>query len=215
MAVLSMMESSDDVLVEAARHSPVAFGVIYDRYVDAIYTYVRYRVEDEGDVEDLTAQTFQHALAGLPAYQSRGLPFGAWLYRIAHNLVANWHRRQGRHPEVSFEGLEEEKEGAAQVAFVDLSPAPGPGTEVGEVEIDALFDRQILLQAMARLGEDRQALLIYKFNQGLSNAEIASILGRSEGAIKSLYHRTLLELRAQLDPAAASATASEVDHDQP
>lgn len=203
MAVLSTMEHDDDSLVEAARQSPEAFGPLYDRYVDAIYSYVRYRIADEGDAEDLTAQTFQRALASLPAYQNRGLPFGAWLYRIAHNLVANWHRHEGRHPQTSLEGLEDEPDGMAQVAIA-AQPAL-PGTQ----EVESLFDRQILLQALGRLGEDRQALLIYKFNQGLSNAEIAGILGRSEGAVKSLYHRTLLELRTQLDPGAATAAPSE------
>ncbi len=197
MAVLSMVEPQDNALVEAARQSPEAFGALYDRYVDAIYSYIRYRVPDEGDAEDLTAQTFHRALTNLPAYESRGLPFGAWLYRIAHNLVANWHRHEGRHPQTSLEGLDEEPEG--------LTVALPPSVH----EVDTMFERELLLVALGRLEEDRQALLIYKFSQGLSNAEIATILGRSEGAIKSLYHRTLLELRAQLDPGAALAARSE------
>ena len=104
--------------------------------------------------------------------------------RIHHNLVANWHRRQGRHQQSHWEHLEE-----------------APGANVGNPDnrdADALFNRHLLLSALRLLEEDRQALLVYKFGQGLSNAEIAAILGRTEGAVKSLYHRTLSELRAQL-----------------
>lgn len=182
------------MLVAAARTDPEAFGRLYDRYVDMIYSYVQYRVGNATDAEDLTAQTFHRALAGLSTYESRGHPFAAWLYRIAHNLVANWHRRQGRHQQSAWENIEE-----------------APGADVGNPDnrdADALFSRQLLLSALRLLEEDRQALLVYKFGQGLSNAEIAVILGRTEGAVKSLYHRTLSELRAQLGTNPEEGTAT-------
>lgn len=192
--MLHTVEPHDDVLVAAARTDPEAFGRLYDRYVDMIYSYVQYRIGNATDAEDLTAQTFHRALAGLSTYESRGHPFAAWLYRIAHNLVANWHRRQGRHQQSTWENIEE-----------------APGVDVGNPDnrdADALFSRQLLLSALRLLEEDRQALLVYKFGQGLSNAEIAVILGRTEGAVKSLYHRTLSELRAQLGTNPDEGTAT-------
>ena len=182
--MLHTVEPDDDTLVAEARTDPAAFGRLYDRYVDVIYNYIHYRIPNTHDAEDLTAQTFQRALAGLSTYESRGHPFAAWLYRIAHNLVANWHRRQGRHPQTPWETLEDE-------------PALQTGNQ-DDREADALFNRHLLLSALHNLEEDRQALLVYKFSQGLSNAEIAAILGRTEGAVKSLYHRTLGDLREQL-----------------
>ncbi len=199
VAVLHTVEPHDDVLVAEARSNPEAFGRLYDRYGDAIYTYIRYRIANTGDAEDLTAQTFQRALVSLSTYESRGHPFAAWLYRIAHNLVANWHRRQGRHRQTPWEALED-----------DPTAAVG-NTENGD--IDNLFNRQMLLAALRLLEEDRQALLVYKFSQGLSNAEIAAILGRSEGAVKSLYHRTLSELRAQLNAGPDGAQQRDQHHD--
>jgi len=194
VAVLHTVEPHDDVLVAEARLNAEAFGRLYDRYGDAIYNYIRYRIANTSDAEDLTAQTFHRALVSLSTYESRGHPFAAWLYRIAHNLVANWHRRQGRHRQTPWEDLADDP--AAQAGTSDDSDA------------DTLFNRQLLLSAMRLLEEDRQALLVYKFSQGLSNAEIAAILGRTEGAIKSLYHRTLSELRAQLNAGPDGATTT-------
>jgi RNA polymerase sigma-70 factor, ECF subfamily len=92
-----LQEPNDDAaLVAAAKADNAAFGPLYERYVGRIYNYLYYRTGNAHDAEDLTARVFQRALIGLERYTSRGLPFSAWLYRIAHNLVANWHRDQGR-----------------------------------------------------------------------------------------------------------------------
>jgi RNA polymerase sigma-70 factor (ECF subfamily) len=112
-------------------------------------------------------------------YRHRGLPFSAWLYRIAHNLVANWHRDNSRRKEIPLdEGM-----------YRRVEPSH---PELNLVEAE---EREILLGVIRRLPPDRQQLLILKFVDHLSNAEIGQIMGRSEGAIKSLYHRTLLTLR--------------------
>ena len=118
------------------------------------------------------------------SYDDRGVPFSAWLYRIAHNLVANWHRDRSRRKVISLDDL-----GRWQVN------EEGP-------EASALLaeDRAALLSAVRRLPSDRQELLALKFVEHLSNAEIGGVMGRSEGAIKSLYHRTLMSLREELQP---------------
>ncbi len=185
--MLCLLEKSESELVERAKTDPAAFGELYSRHVDQIYNYIYHRVGHVAEAEDLTARTFQRALSGMGAYIDRGLPFGAWLFRIAHNLTANWHRDQSRRVSVSLDGLDDGFEGA-------MLRDP-----LGDQLAARLLAHARVSEAIRRLEPDRQALLILKFNQGLSNVEIAAVLGRSESAIKSLYHRTLIALREQLD----------------
>ncbi|MCS7178892.1 MAG: sigma-70 family RNA polymerase sigma factor [Anaerolineae bacterium] len=170
-------------LVRRARHDPEAFGLLYERYVAQIYRYLYYRTGNPQDAEDLTARTFYRALEHLPRYQERGVPFSAWLYRIAHNIVVNWLRDRSRRPVVALEHV------AAQ---------SGPEGDPLQT-LETQEERERLLQAFYSLPPERQELLILKFVEGMTNAQIGEILGRSEGAIKSLYHRTLLDLREKLE----------------
>ena len=180
-----MLEISESELIDRAKADPRAFGELYHRHVDAIYSYAYHRVGNPVDAEDLTARTFQRALASMPAYVDRGAPFAAWLYRIAHNLIANWHRDQGRRQAVSLDGL-----GAG---IDDLTTDSDDGLAI------QAWTHARVADAVRQLDPERQDLLILKFTHGLSNTEIAATLGRTESAVKSLYHRTLLALREQLD----------------
>ena len=180
-----VLDLDDAALVARAKAEGEAFGVLYERYVKKIYNYMYYRTGNEHDAEDLTARVFQRALAHLEHYTERGLPFSAWLYRIAHNLVANWHRDQGRHKVLPLE----------HVASQELQAL---GAERPEAMTETRQEREALRQAVRRLPGERQELLILKFVERLSNAEIGAIMNRSEGAVKSLYHRTLLALRDEL-----------------
>lgn len=183
--VLLVEDSLDEAtLVELAKTDPDAFGLLYERYVDKIYHYVYYRTGNQHDAEDLTARVFIQAMKHLPRFVQRGAPFSSWLYRIAHNLVANWHRDRSRRQVVSLDRL----------ATVGDQEAEVPLQRVAQGE------RQVaLLAAIRRLPAERQALLILKFVEHLPNAEIGQIMGRSEGAIKSLYHRTLIGLRQEME----------------
>jgi RNA polymerase sigma-70 factor (ECF subfamily) len=107
------------------------------------------------------------------------VPFSAWLYRIAHNLVANWHRDNSRKKEVPL----------------DDNPEADRQSEHPEAELIRGQQLDHLMKILRRLTSERQQLIILKFVEDLSNAEIGVIMGRSEGAIKSLYHRTLNSLR--------------------
>ena len=171
----------DEDLIERARVDPVAFGQLYDRYVNRIYNYIYHRVGNQHDAEDLTARTFYRALAHIERYVDRGAPFSAWLYRIAHNLVANWHRDRARRQTIALD--------EALAVMAQSSP---------HEEAEARERSDALKKAIRKLDGDRQQLLILKFAEGLSNAEVGQIMGRSEGAIKSLYHRTLLALQEEL-----------------
>ena len=174
-------QASDTELIIQAKEDPDAFGALYGRYVGKIYNYLYYRVGNHHDAEDLTARTFFRALKHVKNYEERGAPVSAWFYRIAHNLVANWYRDQGRCPIVSLEAVP---------ASDSLDP-PEAVTLVNE-------EREQLLNAIQLLPADRQQLIILKFVERLSNAEIGAIMERTEGAIKSLYHRTLTALRQEL-----------------
>ncbi|MCE2471464.1 MAG: sigma-70 family RNA polymerase sigma factor [Anaerolineae bacterium] len=172
-------ELEDRELVALAKDDAEAFGELYARYVKKMYSYIFHRTGNTQDAEDLTAKVFIRAYSHIGNYVDRGAPFQAWLYRIAHNLVANWHRDQARRKIIALDDY---------VAHSLQSEAPERLAE--DVE-----ERDQLMEAVRRLPEERQQLLLLKFIEQLSNAEIGEIMGRTEGAIKSLYHRTLLALR--------------------
>ncbi len=180
---MSEQYHEEEILQLASQGDAEAFGILYERYAPRIFNYVYYRTGNIHDAEDLTARVFQRALKHIHRYTDRGLPFSAWLYRIAHNLVANWHRDRSHHQEIAID---------------DLVPMP-TAQEHPETMLLRVEEQEILLRAIRRLPPDRQHLLILKFVEDLSNAEIGRIMGRSEGAIKSLYHRTLLSLRTYLE----------------
>lgn len=175
--------SDQEAVKRAAEGDKEAYGVIYERYVQQIYRYIYYRTGDHHEAEDLTARVFMRALRHIKNYKERGLPLSAWLYRIAHNLVVNWHRDNHRRQYVSLDEIE----------------LPHVFHEQPEHNVMQNEEKEQLLKAIRRLPAERQQLLILKFVERLSNAEIGKIMGRSEGAVKSLYHRTLFSLRCAIN----------------
>jgi RNA polymerase sigma-70 factor (ECF subfamily) len=173
----------EPALVAAARHDPTAFGVLYERYIERIYAYIYHRVGNVQDTEDLTARTFYRAIDKLNMYEDRGLPFSAWLFRIAHNLVANWHRDRGRRRFLSLDRLWSHSQ----------------ESDTPEERLEKAETHQALWDAINRLPAERRDLLLYKFSSRLSNLEIGQMMNKSEGAIKSLYFRTLSTLRKELE----------------
>jgi RNA polymerase sigma-70 factor (ECF subfamily) len=171
------------VLALASQGNQDAFGALYERYVERIFNYVYYRTGNVHDAEDLTARVFYRALNHISNYTDRGVPFSAWLYRIAHNLIANWHRDRSRHLEIPL----------------DDAPTLHYKGEPPETALMHGQDQEALLKLIRHLPGERQHLLILKFVEQMSNAEIGQTMGRSEGAVKSLYHRTLLALRDNLE----------------
>jgi RNA polymerase sigma-70 factor (ECF subfamily) len=191
----------EQVLAQAIQGDSEAFGILYERYVERIYNYIYYRTGNPFDAEDLTERVFIRALRHIGNYHNRGLPLSAWLYRIAHNLVANWHRDNSRRREIPLD------EGIAA-----SHPSEQPEQELVHSE-----EKEHLLKVIRTLPVDRQQLLILKFVEHLSNTEIGLVMGRTEGAIKSLYHRTLLSIRDELvvSPAAQQWIASKEGETQP
>lgn len=182
MALPELEYNEDDVLALASKGDKDAFGMLYEHYTERIFNYVYYRTGNIHDAEDLTARVFQRAMGHIRNYTDRGVPFSAWLYRIAHNLVANWHRDHSRKQEIPLDDL-------------PILPAKGDHPEMALIHTE---EQDALLRLIRRLPSERQNLLILKFVEDMSNAEIGQIMGRSEGAVKSLYHRTLLSLRDEI-----------------
>ncbi|MBI2864630.1 MAG: sigma-70 family RNA polymerase sigma factor [Chloroflexi bacterium] len=172
------MSEPEYILVERAKADPEAFGVLYERHLTRVYSYMYNRTGSVPDAEDLTEKVFFQALTHMRSYDSRGIPFSVWLLRIAHNLVANWHRDNSRRRTIRLD---------------DVEPA---GEDPPDVERQE--ERATVRKALANLPSDRQHLLVLKFVEELSNSEIGQVMGRSEGAVKALLHRTLISLRKGL-----------------
>jgi len=164
----------ETTLVQRARQlDRDAVSALYRQHVQAIYRYVYYRVGDASVAEDLTAEVFLRAIEGLPDYEPRGIPFVAWLYRIARARVVDHFRQQKR---------------VEKVALDESFPSDG---ESPLAEAERSFFHEDLKVALRQLTPNQQQVIILKFVEGLSNAEVAQILGKTEGAVKSLQHRAL------------------------
>jgi len=164
-------------LILAAQRDRAAFTPLYERYVDQIYAYAYSLTHNRELAEDVTAATFARAIEELPRFEWRGVPYSAWLYRVAANLVARDRRRPGwieLSPHVSDEGV-------------------GPEEEVARLDRDAH-----LRAAVDELPPDQRQAVLLRFGGDLRNREIAEIMGRSEGAIKLLTFRAMTTLRRRL-----------------
>jgi len=170
------VQDEHDLVRKAQDYDPEAFGEIYERYYNGVYRYIYYRVGEQTLAEDLTMEVFVKAMEAIDTYTFRGVPFSAWLYRIASNLVVDHFRRQPAQGAVSLE----EKLVASM--------------EVPAQALESEFAHHALRRALAELTDDQQQVVILKFVDGLSNLEVAQILGKTEGAVKSLQHRALASL---------------------
>ncbi len=159
-----------------------AFAELYEAYADRVYRYLLVRTSRPAEAEELTSRTFLQAFANLGRYRGRGAGFGAWLMTIAHNLLANWYRDRGRRPTAPLDD-------ALSV------PSETPGPEASLLRSESV--RQVR-HAIGRLAPERQRLVALKYAHGMSNAEIGRMMGRTEGAVKALHHRTLRQLQAEL-----------------
>jgi RNA polymerase sigma-70 factor (ECF subfamily) len=166
-------------LVEAAKKDPAAFAQLYDRYVDAIHAYVYHQTGSWERAEDVTATTFMRAYAEIGKFEWRGVPYSAWLYRVASNQILRDHRRPG------------------WIELPDSLVDPGEGPEEAALRSDRLAKVQAAVRRLPR--NQRQAITL-RFGAGLRNAEVAQVMRKSEGAVKLLIFRGLGKLEEQLGP---------------
>lgn len=169
--------------VRAAQRDPHAFDRLYRRYLDRVYSYAFYQLGDHHDAEDATERTFLAALAAIDRFHDEGSTFRAWLFRIAHNAIANSHRTRRRR---RTEPITNARQQAA------------PGADPAGVVARADQQREIRA-ALARLPAERRQAILLRFVDELSAREIGAVLDRSEGAARVLLHRALRDLADQLD----------------
>jgi RNA polymerase sigma-70 factor, ECF subfamily len=178
-----MHPEASERLIARARRDPTAFGEIYDLYLSRVYAFCRSRTSSAEEAEDLTAQTFERALASIERYESRGAPMSSWLFRIAGNLIVDRGRRSGR-----TTGLDED--------------VPEPATHDPEDDPETMVERweraAFLRDRLSTLPADQQEAIRLRYWQDASTAEIAERLGRSENATKQLLHRAITTLRARV-----------------
>jgi RNA polymerase sigma-70 factor (ECF subfamily) len=171
------MDGDDDRLaaeaahIEAAQRDPTRFDVLYEDTFDAVFAFVAKRVPNRGDVEDITSVVFQKALAALPSYEWRGVPFLAWLLRIAANEISRGRRPSG--------------------GPLSVDP-PVDDQELADVE-----RRATIFRLLRVLPPEQRQVLVLRFAHDRSLQQVATTLGRSEGAIKQLQYRALQTLRRQ------------------
>ncbi len=156
-----------------------AFAALYERHLPDIYSYLLAHTGRAEDAADLAQQVFMRALAAFPRYQQRDAPVSVWLFRIAHNLMVDFHRR--RRPAVTWESLPESSHPAA----IDDVEATVIGHEDGER----------LSTILARLDPAKRDLLALRFAAGLTVREIAAVLGRRDAAVRSELRRLLHALQ--------------------
>ena len=169
--------------VRASQADRRAFGTLYRRYLDRVYGYAFYLLGDHHDAEDVTERTFLAALAAIGTFRDTGASFRSWLFRIAHNQIANALRSRGRRSADSIDLVEQPS-----------APSSDPAVLVGAAD-----EARTLRRALGALSTDRRQVLVLRFVDGLSAREIGAVLGRSEGAVRVLQHRALRELATSLE----------------
>lgn len=155
---------------------PVALGSIYDQYATKIYSYIYHRTGDSVLAEDLAGDVFVRMLEAMRSDRGWQTSLQGWLFRIAHNLIVDHFRRASKR-----DGVELDERWMA--------------AEKPEHTFEGLFSSNQLRLGMRFLTEEQQQVVVLKFVEGLSNAEVADVLGKSEGAVKALQHRGLSALR--------------------
>ena len=160
-----------------------AFGILYSRYMHSIYRYIYFRVGDEMEAEDMTEDVFVRAWKALPRYQFGKYPFTSWIYRIAHNLVVDGYRR---------EPLPATVDAIEMVLLPDREPLP---EELLMQEDDSVT----LAQAIRKLSQEEQQVIVLRFIQGLTHTQVGKIIGKTKGASRVIQHRGLRSLNKNLN----------------
>jgi RNA polymerase sigma-70 factor, ECF subfamily len=173
-----MADADERLLVEAAQRDPSRFAVLYDRHFDVVYAFLLRRVRDRDAAEELTAEVFHKALANLRTFESRGVPFGAWLIAIARNAVVDRAKREARE-------------------VVDSDGIPDAGVDA-EVDVDRIEQYARLFRLVDDLPPDQRAVIVDRYIDERSIRETAERLGKTEGAVKQLQFRALYTLRRRM-----------------
>jgi RNA polymerase sigma-70 factor (ECF subfamily) len=171
-----------DALVDKAKNGDAeAFGKIYDSHVNRVYRHIYYRVNSIVDAEDLTQQVFMKAWDAISRYKKTTSPFLAWLIRISNNLVVDFYRSYKTREYLEYDNLADE----SAEAPVDMA--------------EAHSNRELIYRAIPDLSNEQQQVIVMRFIDGFTYPEIAATLGKSEGAVRVILHRSLTKLKKILE----------------
>jgi len=175
-------QDAEGVLVEAAQSDPEKFDALYELHFERVYAFAASRVRDRATAEDVTSEVFHKALANLPSYEWRGVPFAAWLLRIAANAIVDYAKRAAR----EFPASDDSQE-----------PPNDPVVQASEVR--AIEHRAQLFRLVKQLPAIQKQVVLERFVEQRSIKEIARRLGKTEGAVKQLQLRAVQNLREQME----------------
>lgn len=174
-----------------------AVGVLLEQYANRLYNYAYYRCGDHFMAEDIVSETFIRIIEKVGGYEQREVPFRAWVYRIAHNLLANHLRYRQRHSTLSLDAVNSEGERL-------IDPPNDWGAADGGELAHHIAEREELREAILELPEDQKTVFILRFIEGFELEQVASMLEKSMPSIKSLQYRAVTNIRKVLDQGKAS-----------
>ena len=171
------MQDEESLVQRAKQRDQKAFAQLYEEHFDKIYRYVALRIGDRTEAEDMTQQVFLNALKSISSFKWKGVPFAAWLFRIAHNQVVDYLRKKS-------------KQAAAPLDESLVSSDSNP-----QLMAEHSLDVEQLLLATRRLTEAQRQVISLRFTGELSINQVAKIMGKSQGAVKALQHSAIVALR--------------------
>ncbi len=174
------MQDEESLVHRAQQRDQQAFTQLYEEHFDRIYRYVALRIGNKIEAEDITQQVFLKALQSISSFRWKGIPFSAWLFRIAHNQVVDYLRKKT-------------KQATVPIDEAKISSSSNP-----QLLVEQSLDIEQLLSATKRLTEAQREVLSLRFTSELSIAQVAKIMGKSQGAVKALQHSAIVGLRKVL-----------------
>jgi len=178
---IRLMSIEKDVVCRAIRGDREAFAQLYEEHFDKIYRYIYLRLGNQAEAEDLTQEVFVKVLEAIGSYKWRNLPFASWLFRIAHNQVIDYSRKESKVEKVALEG--------DVASFDERNP---------ELIAEQEFAREELIDNIKKLSPAQREVISLRFGSGLSVAEVAKALGKNTGTVKALQYNGIVALRKML-----------------
>lgn len=175
------VQVEQNLVARACRGDKEAFTKLYESHFDRIYRYLVIKIGNQAEAEDMTQRVFIRAYESIASYKSQGVPFSAWLYRIAHNQMVDYVRRESKKPTIPLD---------------ESLPITGKSNPEHEVEVKIELEK--VVAASQKLTKAQREVISLRFGGGLSLSEVAQTMGKTEGAIKALQHSAVLALRKLL-----------------
>jgi len=174
------VQDEEGLVRQAQRRDQEAFAQLYEAYFDKIYRYIVLRIGNKAEAEDMTQQVFLNALKSISSFKWKGRPFSAWLFRIAHNQVVDYFRKKSKRVTVPIDNL------------------PITANDNPQQIVEQKLEIERLTLATKQLTEAQREVISLRFAGGLSVAEVAKAMGKSQGAVKALQHSAIMALRKLL-----------------